>query len=64
LLFGLPKGIGEGLVTASLRERIAVVRQPSALFALCVSRDAQLASDRYASDAGIPLVARAEAKSN
>lgn len=37
LLFGLPKGIGEGLVTASLRERIAVVRQPSALFALCIT---------------------------
>ena len=37
LLFGLPKGIGAGLVTASLRERMAVVRQPPALFALCVT---------------------------
>jgi predicted MFS family arabinose efflux permease len=37
LRFGLPKGIGAALVTANLRERIAVVRQPPALLALCVT---------------------------
>ena len=37
LLVGLPKGIGAGLIAASLRDRIAVVRQPSALLALGVT---------------------------
>ncbi|MGH6941263.1 MFS transporter [Hypericibacter sp.] len=34
LLFGMPRGIGDGLAVASLRERITIVRQPAALLAL------------------------------
>ena len=37
LLVGMPRGIGAGLVVASLRERLAVVRQPGALTALAVT---------------------------
>ena len=37
LLLGMPRGIGAGLAVASLRERIAIVRQPGALVALLVT---------------------------
>lgn len=37
LLFGMPRGIGAGLAVASLRERIAIIRQPAALLALLVT---------------------------
>jgi predicted MFS family arabinose efflux permease len=37
LLVGIPRGAGAGLSAASLRERIAVVRQPAALSALLVT---------------------------
>lgn len=37
LLVGMPRGIGAGLVVASLRERLAVVRQQGALAALSVT---------------------------
>ncbi|WP_144107782.1 MFS transporter [Paraburkholderia sp. BCC1886] len=37
LLIGLPRGIGAGLPTATLRERIAVARQPAILLTLLVT---------------------------
>jgi predicted MFS family arabinose efflux permease len=37
LLFGMPRGIGAGLAVATLRERLAVVRQPGALPILLVT---------------------------
>jgi predicted MFS family arabinose efflux permease len=37
LLIGMPRGIGAGLSTVSLRERIAVARQPATLGALLVT---------------------------
>jgi predicted MFS family arabinose efflux permease len=37
LLFGMPRGIGAGLTVATLRERLAVVRQPGALPILLVT---------------------------
>ena len=37
LLFGFPRRVGAGLGTPSLRERLAVIRQPPVLVALLVT---------------------------
>jgi predicted MFS family arabinose efflux permease len=37
LLFGLPKGIGAGLTTATLKERVKTAAQPAVLFTLLVT---------------------------